>query len=104
MWVSEICGGILLGISYPALSVYRGEMFPTARRGSGAALVTASGLIGGSVGLIIAGQLLDAGWSYSRVMALLALAPLAVGVIVLTAFPETAHRELEEISRDVVVA
>ncbi len=104
MWVSEICGGILLGISYPALSVYRGEMFPTARRGAGASMVTASGLIGGSVGLIVAGQLLDAGWSYSRVMAVLALAPLAVGVIVVTAFPETAHRELEEISPEGGVA
>ncbi|MFZ9532703.1 MAG: MFS transporter, partial [Ilumatobacteraceae bacterium] len=104
MWVSEVCGGILLGISYPALSVYRGEMFPTTRRGTGAAVVTASGLIGGSLGLIIAGQLLDAGWSYSRVMTLLALAPLTVSVIVVTAFPETAHRELEEISPDVDVA
>ncbi|MEY4600860.1 MAG: hypothetical protein RLZZ201_551 [Actinomycetota bacterium] len=104
MWVSEVCGGILLGISYPALSVYRGDMFPTTRRGTGAAVVTASGLIGGSLGLIIAGQLLDAGWSYSRVMTLLALAPLTVSVIVVTAFPETAHRELEEISPDVDVA
>ena len=102
MWVSEICGGILLGISFPALSVYRGEMFPTAHRGAGAALVTASGLIGGSVGLVAAGQLLDAGWSYSHVMMLLALAPVVVGAIVVTSFPETAHRELEDISPDVV--
>jgi len=102
MWVSEICGGILLGISFPALSVYRGEMFPTAHRGAGAALVTASGLIGGSVGLVAAGQLLDAGWSYSHVMMLLALAPVVVGAIVVTTFPETAHRELEDISPDVV--
>ncbi|MGA0135308.1 MAG: MFS transporter [Ilumatobacteraceae bacterium] len=102
MWVSEICGGILLGISFPALSVYRGEMFPTAHRGAGAALVTASGLIGGSVGLVAAGQLLDTGWSYSHVMMLLALAPVVVGAIVVTTFPETAHRELEDISPDVV--
>jgi len=100
MWCAEMLGGICLGIAYPALGVYRGEMFPTAHRGGGAATVTASNLIGGSVGLIAAGQLLDAGWSYGRVMATLALAPLVVSVLVLARFPETAHRELEEISPD----
>jgi len=101
MWVAEIIGGISLGISFPALGVYRGEMFPTAHRSTGAATVTATGLIGGSLGLVIAGQLLDAGWSYARVMGLLATAPLVVAVIVFVTFPETAHRELEEISPDV---
>ena len=62
--------------------------------------MTASNLIGGSVGLIVAGRLLDAGWTYGRVMAVLALAPLLVAVMVLISFPETAHRELEEISPD----
>jgi len=100
MWLAEMVGGVCLGISYPALGVYRGEMFPTARRGGGAATVTASNLIGGSVGLILAGQLLDAGWSYARVMGMLALAPLIVSVLVVVSFPETAHRELEEISPD----
>jgi DHA1 family inner membrane transport protein len=100
MWLAEIGGGLCLGIAYPALGVYRGEMFPTAHRGGGAATVTASNLIGGSVGLIVAGRLLDAGWSYGRVMGSLALAPLVVAVVVLMSFPETAHRELEEISPD----
>jgi MFS family permease len=100
MWMSEMLGGVCLGIAYPALGVYRGEMFPTARRGGGAATVTASNLIGGSVGLIITGRLLDAGWSYGRVMGMLVLAPLVVSVIVIASFPETAHRELEEISPD----
>lgn len=100
MWLAEIVGGILLGVSYPALAVYRGEMFPTARRGIGAATVTAGGLIGGSIGLIAAGRLLDSGWSYSTVMGLLALGPIAVALLVVFAFPETAHRELEEISPD----
>ena len=100
MWLAEMLGGICLGIAYPALGVYRGEMFPTAHRGGGAATVTASNLFGGSAGLIVAGQLLDSGWSYGRVMATLAIAPLIVSVIVLVSFPETAHRELEEISPD----
>lgn len=104
MWLAEMLGGVCLGIAYPALGVYRGEMFPTAHRGGGAATVTASNLIGGSAGLVAAGQLLDAGWSYGRVMGTLAVAPIVVSVLVLASFPETAHRELEEISPDVADA
>jgi MFS family permease len=100
MWISQLIGGFFLGISYPALGVYRGEMFPTAHRSAGAAMVTACGLIGGSLGLIAAGQLLERGWSYGEVMAALALAPISVMVIVLTKFPETVHRELEDITPD----
>jgi hypothetical protein len=33
-------------------------------------------------------------------MGMLALAPLIVSVMVVVSFPETAHRELEEISPD----
>ena len=103
MWISQLIGGFFLGISFPALSVYRGEMFPTAHRSAGAATVTACGLIGGSLGLIAAGQLLARGWSYGEVMATLALAPILVMVLVLTKFPETVHRELEDITPDVDV-
>lgn len=101
MWIVEIIGGVLLGMAFPALGVYRGEMFPTARRGTGAATVTASNLIGGSVGLIAAGNLLDSGWSYARVMGTLAIAPILVALLVIVSFPETAHRELEDITPDV---
>ncbi len=103
MWISQLSGGFFLGISFPALGVYRGEMFPTAHRSAGAATVTACGLIGGSIGLIAAGQLLARGWSYGEVMATLALAPILVMVLVLTQFPETVHRELEDITPDVDV-
>ena len=103
MWISQLIGGFFVGISFPALGVYRGEMFPTAHRSAGAATVTACGLIGGSLGLIAAGQLLARGWSYGEVMATLALAPILVMVLVLTKFPETVHRELEDITPDVDV-
>ena len=44
------------------------------------------------------GTLLDRDWSHGRVMALLASAQLIVVVVVVRFYPETAHRELEELN------
>jgi hypothetical protein len=55
-------------------------------------------LLGGSIGLLVAGALLDAGWSYGAVMSLMALGQLVAATVVLTTYPETAHRVLEELN------
>jgi len=98
MWFFAIVGGILLGISYPAMAVFRSELFPTAHRNMGSALIMVASLIGGSVGLIGAGVLLDNGMSYGRVMMTFALGPVLVAVLVALRYPETAHLELETIN------
>lgn len=98
MWFFAIVGGILLGISYPAMAVFRSELFPTAHRNMASALIMVASLIGGSVGLIGAGILLDNGMSYGRVMMTFALGPVLVAVLVALRYPETAHLELETIN------
>ncbi|MFV0309181.1 MAG: MFS transporter [Desertimonas sp.] len=98
MWGSVFIAGVLGGLTYPALAVYRTELFPTGNRGRAAGLLTASALLGGIGGLLAMGWLLDAGWSHGQVTALLALGQLAVVVIVLTSYPETAHQELEDLN------
>ncbi len=98
MWFSAFGGGFIGGIAYPALAVYRAELFPTGNRGRAAGLLTAAALLGGIGGLLLAGQLLDAGWPHWRVMALLAVAEVVVVIVVVMSFPETAHRELEELN------
>jgi MFS family permease len=98
MWFFAIIGGILLGISYPAMAVFRSELFPTAHRNMGSALIMVASLIGGSVGLIGAGVLLDNGMSYGRVMTTFALGPVLVAFLVALRYPETAHLELETIN------
>jgi MFS family permease len=80
------------------MTVYRTELFPTANRSRATGLVTASALIGGIGGLLVTGWLIDAGWSYAAVMGMLATGQLAATVLVLVAYPETAHRELEELN------
>jgi len=98
MWLSAFLAGLLGGISYPAFSVYRTELFPTTRRGQAGGLLTAAALLGGSIGLLIAGRLLHDGWSYGAAMALLALGQVVAATVVWFTYPETAHRTLEELN------
>jgi len=98
MWLAMFGAGVLAGVTYPALAVYRTELFPTGNRSRAAGLLTAAALLGGIGGLLVMGRLLDAGWSHGRVIGMLALAQVAVVAIVLAWYPETAHRELEELN------
>jgi MFS family permease len=98
MWGATFLAGTLGGVTYPALAVYRTELFPTGNRGRAAGLLTATALLGGIGGLLLMGALLDRDWSHGRVMALLASAQLVVIVVVLRWYPETAHQELEALN------
>ena len=98
MWVVAIAGGLAFGISYPAMAVYRGELFPTSVRSMAGGLIMTSALIGGSIGLIGGGQILDSGVNYGTVMLWLVLGPVVASLIVWFRYPETAHKELEEIN------
>ena len=98
LWAFSLIGGILSSAAYPALAVYRTELFPTGNRSRAAGLITAAALVGGIGGLLATGWLLDAGWSYGQVMGVLGLCQLAVTVIVVVAYPETAHLELEALN------
>jgi MFS family permease len=98
MWLSAFGGGFIGGIAYPALAVYRAELFPTGNRGRAAGYLTTAALMGGIAGLLLVGHLVDQGWSYASVIALVATGQIAVVAIVLTRFPETAHQELEALN------
>jgi len=98
LFLLTLVGGLLASAAYPALAVYRAELFPTGNRSRAAGIVTASALVGGIGGLVLTGWLLDASWSYGSVMTTLALGQLVVTVLVVAAYPETAHRELEELN------
>ena len=98
MWGATFLAGTLGGVTYPALAVYRTELFPTGNRGRAAGLLTATALLGGIGGLLVMGTLLDRDWSHGSVMALLASAQIVVVVVVLRWYPETAHQELEALN------
>jgi MFS family permease len=98
LWTFSLIGGILGSAVYPAMAVYRTELFPTANRTRASGFVTASALIGGVGGLSLTGRLIDGGWSYGSTLALLAVGQFIVTVLVVAAYPETAHRELESLN------
>lgn len=98
MWVAVLAAGISGGFAYPAVAVYRTELFPTGGRSRAAGLLTGAGLVGSIAGLIVMGHLLDDGHSHGTVMAGLALGQLAAVAVALRWLPETAHHELEDIN------
>ncbi|MFN3255637.1 MAG: MFS transporter [Ilumatobacter sp.] len=98
LWLFSLLGGILGSAVFPAMAVYRAELFPTANRTRAAGFVTAFALVGGIGGLIATGHLIDSGWSYGSVMALMSIGQVVVTVLVVAAYPETAHTELEDLN------
>jgi len=98
MWVASLAASLVGALAIPALAVYGPELFPTARRGRVNGALTVCSVAGSSVGLLVAGVLGDRWGGLAPAMALLALGPALVALLVLTRYPETAHRELEEIN------
>jgi MFS family permease len=98
MWFAAFGGGFVGGVALPALAVYRAELFPTGNRGRAAGILTASALLSGMFSLFLVGELLDRGGTYGQVIGLAALGQFVVVFVVLTQFPETAHKELEDLN------
>ena len=98
MWFWSLLGGVVGGLTVPALGVYRPELFPTGLRGKAAGVLEVIGVCGSAVGLIFVGRLADRWGSFAGPIAIVALAALGVAVLVLVAFPETAHRSLEDLN------
>jgi MFS family permease len=98
MWLGAFLGGITAGLAYPAFTVYRAELFTTGSRGRANGWITAVSLAGSSAGLLAAGVLLDHGWSYGTVMAMMGSGQLIAATIAFFAYPETAHLSLEQLN------
>ena len=98
LWAWSVVGSVLGALTVPALGVYGPELFPTSLRGRANGLIAVPARLGSVAGLLLAGFLATSLGSLGPAMAVLAVGPAVLAVLVLLAYPETAHRELEELN------
>jgi MFS family permease len=98
LWAWSVFGAVVGAATLPALGVYWPELFPTSLRGRANGLISLLGVAGSGVGLLAAGLLSDRLGGLGPALTCLAIGPAVLVVLVLAAYPETAHRELEELN------
>lgn len=98
MWGLSVAGAITGAMVVPALGVYGPELFPTSLRGRANGAIAILGVTGSVLGLAVAGYLSDRWDGLGPALALLSVGPLLMALLVLVAYPETAHRELEDLN------
>jgi len=98
MWLSGTVATLTGAAVTPAIAVYGPELFQTRRRGAANGVLTAAGRLGAVVGLLVVGGLSEWLGRFGPAFAVLAVGPVALIVLIARAFPETAHRSLEEIN------
>jgi MFS family permease len=98
VWAWSTVASIIGAATVPALGVYGPELFPTSLRGRANGVISGVGRIGSVLGLLVIAIVIGHERHLAPVMAVLAVGPALVVVLVLTAYPETAHRELEELN------
>lgn len=97
LWAASAMGSVVGGLAVPALSVYGPELFPTALRTKANVVITVLGVTGSVLGLLAAGRLAER-WSLGPGIAAMAVGPALVVLLLIPRYPETAHRELEELN------
>lgn len=98
MWLAGVGFIIFSAATVPALGVYGPELFPTQLRARANAVITTVSVLGSATGLVVAGQLDDRLDGAGPGIALLAIGPVLVAVLIMTLYPETVDRELEDIN------
>jgi MFS family permease len=98
MWGLSMAGAVMGAMVVPALGVYGPELFPTSLRGRANGIISILGVTGSVIGLAAAGYLSDRWDGFGPALAVLSAGPLLMAVLVLVGYPETAHRELEDLN------
>ena len=98
LWALAMVASIVASGLLPSIGVFRGEMFPTAIRARAAALAGAVGVVGGSLGIFLAGYLRQEWGAFGPVIGLLWAGPLVAAAVVWFRFTEGARRELEDLN------
>jgi MFS family permease len=99
IWFVRGIGVVLgAGLAVPALAVYGPELFPTRLRSTANGAIIAFGVVGSVVGLQLVGRLAERWDAFGPALAVVAVGPLILTVLIITLYPETANKTLEEIN------
>ena len=98
LWIASVAAAVIGAVAVPALAVYGPELFPTSQRGTANGGLQVVAVTGSSLGLLTVGWLADRLGGLGQAMAIVAIAPALLVLIVLIWFPETARRELEDLN------
>jgi MFS family permease len=98
LWVSSMLASIIGALAIPALAVYGPELFPTGQRGAANGGLQVVSVAGSGIGLLLVGWLGDVFDSLGPAIAVVAVGPAILVVLVLALYPETAGRELEDLN------
>lgn len=98
MWGLSVLGAVVGAATVPALGVYGPELFPTSLRGRANGIIAILGVTGSVIGLLVAGVLSDRWNGLGPALAVLSVGPALMALLVFAAYPETAHRELEDLN------
>ncbi len=96
MWAWTLGGTMLGGAAVPALGVYGPELFPTSLRGKANGILQVAAVAGSGVGLLTVGSLVDRWGHMGTAMAVVLIGPMLVALLLVVAYPETAHHALED--------
>jgi MFS family permease len=99
MWAAALAQSLAGGLVLPAISIYGPELFPTGFRSRASGMLTGAGRIGSATGLTVVGALADR-YGLGRVLAVLSTSLLISALILITLLPETARKELEDLSAE----
>lgn len=98
MWMWSLVGTVLGGAAVPAIAVYGPELFPTALRGKANGILQVAAVSGSSIGLLAVGALVDRWGRMGPAMTVMLGGPVLVAILLGVAYPETAHRTLEDVN------
>lgn len=98
LWLWTIAGSLMAYGVGPALAVYGPELFPAGVRSRASGVLGVLAAAGAVVGLLAAAGLSDLTGSIGTALAVLAIGPAVVVVLIVVAYPETAGQSLETLN------
>ncbi|MFM7272158.1 MAG: MFS transporter [Actinomycetes bacterium] len=98
LWIASTLSIVAAASATLTIGTMDAEMFPTEVRGSSNGLMLVAYVIGSATGLLAAGWLSGPLGGLGRAIALCGIAPLLAAILLVPRLPESAHRDLDEVS------